>query len=94
MRLATLALAMLLAAMPTSAQDRPAVEVVDGGVLLTDAQAVTVAQRIRRCEAERDYLLDAGVPETVPLWVPAVVGLAAGVAVGVGVSRLGPLTKP
>lgn len=92
MRLAALLALALLVSLPAPAQDAP-VQVLDGGVLLSDAQAVAVAQRIRRCEAERDYLLDAGTAP-VPLWVPALVGLAAGVAVGVGVSHLPPLTRP
>lgn len=79
----------LLVALPCFAQSADApVIVTDGGVLLTPNAAVAAAQRIQRCEAERDTY-KAAVP-SFPVWVlPVVVGVlaaGAGFAVGYGVA--------
>lgn len=76
------AVAMALAlALPAAAQDA---QVVDGGVLLPDAKAVEVAQRIKACEAERDTL-KAAPPVIHPAIIAVIVGvLAAGAGFGAG----------
>jgi hypothetical protein len=57
------------------------------GVLLPDALAVTQAQRVRACEAERESLkADAGKPNVGLIVLAAVLGVVVGGAAGVAVA--------
>lgn len=72
---------VLLLALPAFAQDAQA---VDGGVLLPDAKVVEIAQRIVKCEAERETY-KAAVPALHPALLAVIVGLvAAGAGFGAG----------
>jgi hypothetical protein len=60
-------------------------QIVDGGVLFPETKVIELAQRIGRCESERDVYKAAAVETIHPVLLSIIVGVvAAGAGFGIG----------